>query len=97
MNTYVIFYVEEISDAEQLDKYKKAAHPTLSAAGGKVVAAYGRQEVVEGESLAGVVMIKFDNYEAACEWYHSAAYQEAKELRKFAARTHAVIIEGRPE
>ena len=97
MNGYVIFYVEEISDPDQLEKYKQAAHPTLKAAGGKVVAAYGRQEVVEGESLAGVVMIKFDNYENARDWYRSAAYQEAKELRKFAARTHAIIIEGRPE
>lgn len=97
MKGYVIFYVEEISDPDQLKKYQQAAHPTLRAAGGKVIAAYGRQEIVEGEQLTGVVMIEFDTYAAAQSWYHSVAYQEAKELRKFAARTHSVIVEARPE
>jgi uncharacterized protein (DUF1330 family) len=95
MTGYVIFYVEEISDAAQLKKYQQVAHPTLSAAGGAVKVAYGRQEVVEGAPLTGVVMIEFGSFEDARKWYHSDAYQEAAKLRAFAARTHAVIVEGR--
>lgn len=95
MNAYVIFYVEEISDGGQLKKYQQAAHPTLEAVGGTVRVAYGRQEVVEGGPLKGVVVIEFAKFEDAQSWYHSNAYQEAAKLRAFAAKTHAVIVEGR--
>ena len=96
MAAYVIFYVDEISDQAQLDVYKKAAHPTLRAAGGKAMIAYGRQEVVEGAPVKGVVMLEFPTFEEAQNWYHSSVYQEAAKLRKFAAKTHAVIVEGLP-
>jgi uncharacterized protein (DUF1330 family) len=94
MSAYVIFEVLEISDPGQLDAYKKAAHPTVRAAGGKVVIAYGRQEVVEGHPLTGVVMIEFPDFDRAQAWYHSSTYQEAATLRKFAAKVHAVIVES---
>jgi uncharacterized protein (DUF1330 family) len=90
----VIFYVEEISDPEQLNKYKKAAHPNLLAAGGKVTVAYGRQEVVEGAPLVGVVTVEFPTFEQASEWYHSPEYQAIAALRKHGSRTHAVIVES---
>ena len=96
MTAYVIFFVEEISDAGQLDQYKQAAHPTLKHAGGSVVIAYGRQELLEGPPLAGVVMVEFPTFEAAQDWYHSAEYQKAAELRMLAARSRAVIVEGLP-
>jgi uncharacterized protein (DUF1330 family) len=95
MKAFVIFYVEEISDPQQLDEYKKAAHPTLAAAGGRVVVAYGQKEVVEGNDLVGVVMVEFPSYDLAQKWYHSAAYTEVKKLRAMASRTHAVIVEAR--
>lgn len=95
MKAFVCFYVEEVSDPAKLDQYKRAAHPTLAAAGGRVVAAYGRKEVVEGSDLVGVVLIEFASYEQAQAWYHSEVYTEAKKIREFAARTHAVIFEAR--
>ena len=96
MTAYVIFFVEEISDAGQLERYKQAAHPTLRSAGGSVAIAYGRQEVLEGPPLAGVVMVEFPSFEAAQQWYHSAEYQKAAELRLLATRARAVIVEGLP-
>lgn len=95
MTAYVIYQVDEISDPEQLEKYKQAAHPTLQAAGGKILAAYGRQEVVEGESIVGVVVVEFSTFEAAQNWYHSPAYKQATALRLKAASVRAVIVEGR--
>jgi uncharacterized protein (DUF1330 family) len=96
VSAYVIFFVEEISDPEQLEQYKQAAHPTLRRAGGVVRIAYGRQQVLEGAPLAGVVMVEFPSYEAAHDWYHSAEYQEVAELRTLAARAQAVIVDGLP-
>ncbi len=95
MTGYVIFFVEDISDPDQLKAYQKAAHPILAAAGGKVTIGYGEQEVVEGAPLKGVVMVEFPTYDAARDWYHSPAYQKVSAIRKPAARTHAVIVEGR--
>lgn len=95
MKGYVIFYVEEITDPKSLKDYQNAAHPTLEQHGGKVFVGYGRQEVVEGPPVRGVVSIEFPSYEAAREWYHSAAYQEAKVIRRAAVTCHAVIVEGK--
>jgi uncharacterized protein (DUF1330 family) len=95
MTGYVIFFVEDVSDPEQLDVYKKAAHPIITAAGGKVTIGYGEQEVVEGPPLKGVVMVEFPTYEAARDWYHSPAYQEVSAIRHPASRAHAVIVRGR--
>jgi len=90
----VIFYVGSITDPAALERYKRAALPTLREAGGKVTIAYGRHEVLEGAPLAGIVMVEFPTYEAARAWYHSDAYRAASALRKAAATAHAVLVEG---
>jgi uncharacterized protein (DUF1330 family) len=96
MTAQVIFFVEKINDRDGLKAYQKAAHPTLEAAGGRVIVAYGRQEVVEGSDLAGVVVVEFPDYESAQNWYHSPGYTQAAKLRQSgAAECHAVIVEGR--
>ncbi len=96
MTAYVIFFVDEILDAAQLERYKQAAHPTLQHTGGSITIAYGRQQVLEGPPLAGVVMVEFPSFEAAHDWYHSAEYQKAAALRTLATRARAVIVEGLP-
>jgi uncharacterized protein (DUF1330 family) len=97
MTAQIIFFVETIIDADRLHAYQMAARPTLEDAGGRVTVAYGKQEVVEGAPLAGVVVIEFPTYEAAYGWYHSPAYTEAAKIRKTGgAVCHAVIVQGRP-
>ena len=96
MAAYVIFFVESVTDPAQLERYKRAAQPSLKEAGGSVRIAYGRQEVLEGTPLAGVVMVEFPTFDAAHAWYHSRAYREAAALRKAAASAHAVLVEGLP-
>ena len=95
MKSYVIFYVEEVSDPSALKAYQAAAHPTLAEHGGKVIVAYGQQEMVEGSAIKGVVEIEFPSYDAARAWYHSDGYQQAKKLRDGGVRCHAVIVEAK--
>jgi uncharacterized protein (DUF1330 family) len=96
MPAYVIFFVDEINEPDGLNAYKKAAFPSLVAAGGKPVIAYGKQEVVEGAPMAGVVTLEFPTFETASTWYHSPEYAEAKKLRENGvAVCRAVIVEGR--
>ena len=40
------------------------------------------------------VVLEFDSVEAASEWYHSEAYQEAAKLRQAAADCNGVIVSG---
>jgi uncharacterized protein (DUF1330 family) len=95
MKSYAIFYVEGITDQERLKAYQIAAHPSVRAFGGKIIAAYGQQEVVEGPAIRGVVLIQFPDYQSASGWYHSPEYQAAKDIRRGAVDCHTVIFEGR--
>jgi len=95
MKGHAIFYVQGITDHERLKAYQVAAHPSVRAFGGKVIAAYGQQEVVEGYEVRGIVLIQFPDYKSATDWYHSPEYQAAKKIRHGAVTCHTVIFEGR--
>lgn len=95
MRGYAIFYVEGITDQERLRAYQVAAHPSVRAFGGTVIAAYGQQEVVEGSEIRGIVLIEFPSYQSASDWYHSTEYQAAKKIRQGSVNCHTVIFEGR--
>lgn len=95
MSAYVMFLVDEIVSPERLREYQQKARPTVEHAGGRIVVAYGRQRIVEGEPLQGVVMVEFPTYEAAEKWYDSRSYQEAAALRREGVRCRVVIVEGR--
>lgn len=94
MPAYAIFHAESIEDPVRLAEYKKAALPTVIAAGGKLLVAYGQQEVVEGPPLIGVIMIEFPTYEMATTWYHSDSYKAVRALREGATTLRVVIVEG---
>jgi len=87
--------VEEISDPQMLAAYQQKARPTVEPAGGKIVVAYGRQQIVEGDPMKGIVIIEFETYDAATAWYESRSYQDAAALRHEGARCQVVIVEGR--
>ena len=95
MSAYVVFLVDEITSQEKLNEYQQKARPTVEQAGGKIVVAYGRQRIVEGGPLLGVVMVEFPTYQAAENWYDSSSYQEAAALRHQGVRSRVVIVEGR--
>jgi uncharacterized protein (DUF1330 family) len=94
MPAYVIFYVEKISDPAKLEQYKQNARPTFAGRNVARRVVYGRQSVVEGPPLEGVVMLEFPSYEEAESWYHSPEYQEVKKLRIPASTCHTVIVES---
>jgi uncharacterized protein (DUF1330 family) len=51
--------------------------------------------VFEGDwSPTRLVVLEFDDLDAAKQWYASEAYQEAKQLREGAARLRMVAVAG---
>ena len=77
-----------------VDAYGPKAQASLAGHPVKILAAYGRQEVLEGPEVEGVVIVEFPTLEAAKAWYNSPAYREAREFRFRGADYRAVIVEG---
>ena len=60
----------------------------------EVLVADGKHEVLEGDPIEGIVIVKFPNAKAAKDWYHSEAYQSLAKHRKQGAIYHVLIAEG---
>jgi uncharacterized protein (DUF1330 family) len=94
MPAYAIFIRERTRDQAQLDAYSPKASASLAGQQVKVLAAYGRQETLEGPESEGVVIAEFPSIEAAKAWYESPAYREAREYRFRGADYRAMFVEG---
>jgi uncharacterized protein (DUF1330 family) len=94
MAAYAIFIRDSTRDPKELDTYSKVAPATLSGHPVTLRVAYGRHEVLEGPEIEGAVVLEFPTFEAAKEWYNSAAYREAREHRFKGANYRAFIVQG---
>ncbi|WP_028224637.1 DUF1330 domain-containing protein [Paraburkholderia ferrariae] len=92
MAAYVLVDVE-VFDAEAFAKYRKLGVPTIAAHGGRVLARSDEVVVLEGEwSPSRMVVLEFDDLEAARRWHGSAEYQAARRLRIDAADTRSIAL-----
>ena len=94
MTAYIVFTHEKTLNAAELETYRPKARASME---GKPITrhvAYGKQEVLEGEPMEGVVILSFPSFEEAKEWYHSEAYQDACVHRFKGAEYRVVIVEG---
>ena len=97
MTAYAIFIRERTRDRSALDVYTPLAQASIEGRTLKVLAAYGRQEALEGPELEGVVILEFPSVEEARDWYESPAHREAREHRFRGADYRAFIVEGLAE
>ena len=65
MAAYAVFIRESTRDAAELATYSQKVGRTLAGHPVEVLAAYGRQEVLEGPEVEGVVILRFPSLEAA--------------------------------
>jgi uncharacterized protein (DUF1330 family) len=94
MPAYVIAETN-VHDQEQYARYKAAAPDTIAVYGGRYVARGGELNVLEGDwSPTRLVILEFDDLEAARRWYRSPEYQAVKRLRDGAATMRLVAVEG---
>ena len=94
MPAYVIVETE-IHDVEQYEQYKAASPGAIAAGGGRFLARGGELAVLEGDwSPTRLVLLEFDDLDAAKRFYESETYQAAKKLREGAARLNMVAVEG---
>jgi uncharacterized protein (DUF1330 family) len=94
MPAYVIVETE-ITDPEQYERYKAASGGAVAAAGGRFVVRGGELAVLEGDwRPSRLVVLEFEDLEAARRWYRSERYQQARKLREGAARLRMVAVQG---
>lgn len=94
MPAYIIVETD-IHDPAQYDRYKEAAPGAVAAAGGRFLARGGEIAVLEGDwQPKRLVVIEFDDLDAAKRFYESDAYQAAIRLREGAAHLKMVAVEG---
>jgi uncharacterized protein (DUF1330 family) len=92
---YVIASVSSAWDEEALAEYRRRNTAAVEAAGGRFVVRGGAIEVLEGSwDPLRVVVMEFDDMDAARGWYDSTAYREAMPLRQGASRTDIILVQG---
>ena len=91
-------YVEmTIKDPEGFKRYTALSAPAVHAAGGRYIVRGVRPEFLEGTTDAHrIVIVEFDTAAQARAFYHSAAYQAARQKWLPAAEFCMTLVEGPP-
>ena len=94
MAAYALVNVE-VTDPVGYAEYKKSVPATIAAFGGRFLARGDAVEVLEGKSSPKrLVILEFPDIATLRSWYYSPEYQELLDLRKRAATSDFVIVEG---
>jgi uncharacterized protein (DUF1330 family) len=96
MPAYVIATVREAHDDDALAEYRRRNTEAVAAHGGRFLVRGGEIDAREGDAPLRVVVIEFDDLDAARGWYESDAYQEAIPIRQAASTTELLIVDGLP-
>lgn len=94
MPAYVIVETD-IHDPEQYKRYQEASPGAVAACGGRFVVRGGEMAVLEGDwQPKRLVVLEFEDLDAAKRFYESPTYQDAKRLREGAADLNMVAVQG---
>lgn len=75
--------------------YKKIAQETVARFGGRYLVRGGEMAVVEGSwKPTRIVVLEFESFERAQEWWHSPDYAPAKQLRQSISESDLIIVDG---
>ena len=91
--------IQTIVDSDALNRYIKAALPSMSEFGAKPLAVDLHAEVLEGTQKppgSRVVIVEFESKEKLLAWYTSDGYQIAMRERVGALDGFALIADGLP-
>ena len=85
----------EVTDPDAYGRYRELSGPAVAAYGGRYLVRGGQTDVVEGDwQPHRVVVVEFDDMDAARRWYDSPEYTEARQVRQSAATSSFILVEG---
>jgi uncharacterized protein (DUF1330 family) len=94
MSAYVIVNVDT-KHPQEYERYKEMAQKTVAQYGGRYIVRGGQMSVMEGSwKPTRIVILEFPSYEKAHEWWNSAEYAPAKELRRQLSTSDLLIVDG---
>ena len=94
MSAYLIADVQ-VHDPEVYARYRELSAASVARHGGRWIVRGGAHETVEGDWNPGrLVIIEFDDVDAARAWWNSDDYREAAEVRRSASVGRFVLVEG---
>ena len=94
MAAYMIANVE-IIDAENMKKYMQATPEVVKKYSGRFLVRGGEIWVAEGRwTPKRLVILEFESFEKAKEFWHSAEYAPLKALRQSSANTDMIFVDG---
>jgi uncharacterized protein (DUF1330 family) len=94
MAGYIIVDVE-VTDPVRYQEYIRMVPGTLAKYGGRFLVRGGRAERLEGTwNPRRVVVLEFDSFERAKEWWASADYAPARALRQSTSKAEMILVQG---
>ena len=94
MSAYVVANVK-ITNPERYAQYIQLTPASILPFGGRFIVRGGRSEKLEGAVEANrIVVLEFDSYERAKDWYESEGYRHAKEIRQSASVSSLILVDG---
>src|SRR6266478_8324701 len=75
MSAYVVFTRTKTIDQKELEKYRTGIKATMKDNPIEVLVADGKHEVLEGDPIEGMVIVKFPSVKAAKDWCYSTPVQ----------------------
>ena len=94
MKGYVVCVYEDIKDDAALKNYASRARSAVEKYDGKFLVRGGKNIVTEGKNYVRTIVIEFNSFEVAKEFFYSSEYQAAHELLKDTVIRNHQIIEG---
>lgn len=92
MSAYIIFNYK-ILDKSKIDELTKRVISIDKKYGAEVIVG-SPVKTVEGKALPNMVIYKFNNFEAAKDWYYSEEHQNVSVFRNAITEGWATIIPG---
>jgi uncharacterized protein (DUF1330 family) len=94
MAAYMIANVE-IKDTGKMKEYSEATPDILKKYGGRFLVRGGEFWIAEGNwTPKRLVIVEFESYEKAKEFWHSEEYRPLKALRQSSANTDMIFVDG---
>jgi uncharacterized protein (DUF1330 family) len=92
LTAYVIGEAD-ITNPAAMQAYGPMIVAAVNKYGGKYLARGARPEVLEGGPAHNILIIEFENAEAARRWYASPEYQAAKAVRQGNSNLRLLLVE----
>jgi len=92
LTAYVIGEAE-IINPEAMKPYGPMIVAAVKKYGGRYLARGAKPEVLEGASAHNILIIEFEDAEAARRWYASPEYQAAKAVRQGNSNLRLLLVE----